>query len=322
LILDALNRARRETDPVPGLQTDHGPGRVPAPWSRLLRTLPWTGLVIALAVIAWLLLREGDPAPDGVAGVDELSRNVSRALDSVKHELQMGASAPRGEPRAGEPRAAGGERTAGGEASAAVGLGEGTSVQASSRAAEHAAGTSAPATPGSTPGPRARQASPVERFRAPGAAPGVAGGERIDEAVLALYRERQQVAAEPRAEDAAQEPETVSPAIREEQRVDIEALLLRARHEAENAALADHPAPFLMELSQQTRDQIPTILYQRHDYAGSTDRSSVVMNGEVLRAGGSPAAGLRIDEILPDSTVLSYRDNRFRLRALNSWVNL
>jgi len=31
---------------------------------------------------------------------------------------------------------------------------------------------------------------------------------------------------------------------------------------------------------------------------------------------------MRVEEILSDSVVLDYRGTQFRLRALNSWVNL
>lgn len=78
----------------------------------------------------------------------------------------------------------------------------------------------------------------------------------------------------------------------------------------------------LVDLSQQVKDSIPTIHYQRHDYNGTPGQSTVVLNGKTLRAGGSPAPGLRVEEILTDSVVLSYQGTQFRLRALNSWVNL
>ena len=78
----------------------------------------------------------------------------------------------------------------------------------------------------------------------------------------------------------------------------------------------------LSELSQQTKDAIPSIFYERHDYSGRPGQSVVVLNGKALKAGGSPASGVRVEEILPDSVVLDYRGTEFRLRALNSWVNL
>ncbi len=50
--------------------------------------------------------------------------------------------------------------------------------------------------------------------------------------------------------------------------------------------------------------------------------SSVVINGKELHVGGSAAAGVKVEAILPDSVVLSFDGRKFRLRALNSWVNL
>ena len=47
----------------------------------------------------------------------------------------------------------------------------------------------------------------------------------------------------------------------------------------------------------------------------------MVINGKTLRAGAS-AGGIKVEEILPDSVVLEVKGTRFRLRALNSWVNL
>ena len=62
-------------------------------------------------------------------------------------------------------------------------------------------------------------------------------------------------------------------------------------------------------------------MYQRHDYAEAAGQASVVINGASVRAGGS-VSGVRVDEILPGSVVLSHQGTQFRLRALNSWVNL
>ena len=109
---------------------------------------------------------------------------------------------------------------------------------------------------------------------------------------------------------------------RAEQSVDIDKILQQAREEVENASLDDHPVPFLADLSQQTKDDIPTLYYQRHDYSSDTNRSSIVLNGTTFKVGGSPLPGMKVEEILPDSVVLNYRGTQFRLRALNSWINL
>ncbi|MBK6740148.1 MAG: general secretion pathway protein GspB [Haliea sp.] len=80
--------------------------------------------------------------------------------------------------------------------------------------------------------------------------------------------------------------------------------------------------PFLIDLSQQVKDSIPTVYYLRHDYSNNASLSTVVLNSKTLSVGGSPVPGMKIEEILPDSVVLNYQGTQFRLRALNSWVNL
>jgi hypothetical protein len=47
-----------------------------------------------------------------------------------------------------------------------------------------------------------------------------------------------------------------------------------------------------------------------------------VINGKTWREGDLVKPGLRLMEILEDSIVLDYRGTEFRLRSLNSWVNL
>ena len=128
-------------------------------------------------------------------------------------------------------------------------------------------------------------------------------------------------------EPAVQAPPVTKPvpigeATVDETDLDIEQLMREAEDELENARLAEHPAPFITDLSQQTKDAIPSIFYERHDYSGRPGQSTVVLNGKELKAGGSPASGVKVSEILSDSVVLDYRGTQFRLRALNSWVNL
>lgn len=110
--------------------------------------------------------------------------------------------------------------------------------------------------------------------------------------------------------------------LRTEEAIDIEEVLARTKEELKNVHLAEHPAPFISELSQQAKDEIPSILYSQHDYTSRAKQSSVILNGKKVKAGGSVAGSIRLEEILPNSIVLSYRGMQFRLRALNSWVNL
>ena len=47
-----------------------------------------------------------------------------------------------------------------------------------------------------------------------------------------------------------------------------------------------------------------------------------LINGNSARVGGRVAPGVQVTEILPDSVVLEHAGRAFRLKALNSWVNL
>jgi hypothetical protein len=107
----------------------------------------------------------------------------------------------------------------------------------------------------------------------------------------------------------------------EEEVIDIEKLLAEAQAELADTKLQDNGVPFLATLSQQTKDSIPTLMYQRHDYSGNSGKSRVLINGKTLSAGAA-VGGVKVVEILPDSVVLEFKGTRFRLRALNSWVNL
>lgn len=142
--------------------------------------------------------------------------------------------------------------------------------------------------------------------------------------VADLYRQQQaEPSAEPRAAQPESKPARPDPAVpvRQEEPVDIEKLVARAEEELKDARLEEHEAPFVAALSQQTKDGIPSLWYTNHDYSGDPARSSVILNGKTLRAGGS-VAGVKVEEVLADSVVLNFQGTRFRLRALNSWVNL
>lgn len=105
-----------------------------------------------------------------------------------------------------------------------------------------------------------------------------------------------------------------------EDNLDIAELVRRAQSELGKPVLEPHDAPLLENLSQQQKDGIPTIMYTLHDWVPGGP-SRVVLNGQALQV-GQQHGGFRVEEILSDSVVLNWRGTRFRLRALNSWVNL
>ena len=215
------------------------------------------------------------------------------------------------------------------EQSSAVELPRQQEAQAPAARAE-APAVAAPAQPQLTAPPQV--ISPTATAAVQPVAQPVAAPEGVSEAAVdQLYQERQSPPPQPAAEPApASTPKKApAPAVAaepaaagEEQPIDIEQVVLQAQDEMQNARLEEHPAPFLSDMSQQTKDRIPTILYQRHDYSGNPAQSEVVLNGSTVKVGGNAASGVKLDEILPDSIVLNYRGTQFRLRALNSWVNL
>jgi general secretion pathway protein B len=108
---------------------------------------------------------------------------------------------------------------------------------------------------------------------------------------------------------------------RSERAIDIEEVLAKTEEALKTSRLADHPAPFIADVSQQFKDDIPTMMYRHHDYSTKPGESYVILNGQTLRVGDMVSGGVKLEEILPDSIVLDFRGQQFRLRALNSWVN-
>jgi len=106
----------------------------------------------------------------------------------------------------------------------------------------------------------------------------------------------------------------------EESPVDLESVLRQAQAEWGEPALLPHPTALLESLSQQTKDRIPSVIYSVHDWQ-SAGRPTVVINGTRL-ATGQREGGFLVREILEDSVILSWGGTDFRLRALNSWINL
>jgi hypothetical protein len=102
---------------------------------------------------------------------------------------------------------------------------------------------------------------------------------------------------------------------------DIGSLVSAAEQALQDVRLSQHPVSFLAALSQQRKDAIPTLMYLQHDYRGDGG-SRVTINGTEAAVGEPVGRGVTVEEILPDSVVLSHDGQQFRLRALNSWVNL
>ena len=102
--------------------------------------------------------------------------------------------------------------------------------------------------------------------------------------------------------------------------IDLVAAIERAAREVGEPNLIPHPTVLLENLSQQQKDQIPTIVYTEHVYADGA-APLVELNGQRLRLGQRTGA-ITVEDILVDSVILRVNGVSFRLRALNTWVNL
>ena len=127
-------------------------------------------------------------------------------------------------------------------------------------------------------------------------------------------RESAEVATTSKPDVGAEPSPSIAPPI------DLAAAIEKAAREVGEPSLVPHPAVLLENLSQQQKDQVPTIVYTAHDFA-TEDRSSVTLNQRRLRE-GERVGSIEVIEILPDSVILKINGVVFRLRALNTWVNL
>jgi hypothetical protein len=304
LILDALNRSSQDAGQIPGLATVHYQNQ-PESDARAKRRqlLLGAALVIALSAVTWLLLdRKQEPVASSSAA-------QSPARESRPDRIQPTApqAAPVPAVAAVSPAAVPAPKIVlPPNSTGAIAASPRQSRPAGSPTGEEAATTAA------------QQSSVAELYRQQrlaGTQP--APVEPVKRPALTAAEATGNAKAKARAKGGVSNPAVQ----REEKAVDIEQMVLLAEEGLKNNRLVENANPFLATLSQQTKDKIPTLLYSSHDYSGGPGQSSVVLNGKTLKAGAS-ITRVKVEEILPDSVVLSYQGTRFRLRALNSWVNL
>ena len=102
--------------------------------------------------------------------------------------------------------------------------------------------------------------------------------------------------------------------------IDFADILAAAQTEFGVTPLVESTEPLLETLSQQVKDEIPSLIYSEHNYDPSGD-SFVILNGKSLKERQRVGAFTVID-ILSDSVVLKWRETQFRVRARNSWINM
>ena len=78
--------------------------------------------------------------------------------------------------------------------------------------------------------------------------------------------------------------------------------------------------PYIQDLPRGILDKLPTLKYEQHNFNGIS--GTVVINGVVRHADDQLGNGLVIDKILQDGMILHLDNFSFKIRALNSWVNM
>ncbi len=164
--------------------------------------------------------------------------------------------------------------------------------------------------------------SSVADQSAPASEPPQPGVERLyeapsrlppDESIADLYRR-------------AQAPEETDPAPASEKDSPSQPLPStpeRIAPEPEQAPVARPSVPAIRDLSWSLQQQIPSLNYQAHQYRAEPGQTSTVtINQQEHRAGAQITPDVRIERIDEDGVVLSFKGEPFKLKALNSWVNM
>jgi hypothetical protein len=102
--------------------------------------------------------------------------------------------------------------------------------------------------------------------------------------------------------------------------IDLEKIIAAAAMAVGEQPLVPHAATMVENLSQQAKDDIPTLIYSAHDF--QPDGSATVeLNGQLVKV-GQRVGQVVVRDILVDSVILENNGVIFRLAALNSWVNM
>ena len=94
----------------------------------------------------------------------------------------------------------------------------------------------------------------------------------------------------------------------------------KPKEPVDNTQLILQQIPLITQMPARYQRTIPSIDYEVHMYAEG-GKGFVTINGAVLKTGTVIDPGLRVIAILQDSVVLEFKNQQFRLPALNSWVN-
>ncbi|MBI5611869.1 MAG: general secretion pathway protein GspB [Gammaproteobacteria bacterium] len=89
---------------------------------------------------------------------------------------------------------------------------------------------------------------------------------------------------------------------------------IAAPTQAGSPAVAAAEAPFLRQLAPELQRQLPELAVTIHVYSPEESQRILFINNREYRRGDQVQEGLRVEEIVPDGAVLSFRGERFKLR--------
>ena len=144
--------------------------------------------------------------------------------------------------------------------------------------------------------------------------------EEVDAELDSSTASDAEIEAAPDAVNQAAEVKESSEGVKDGTAVDFAEILAQAQKELGVQPLVESGEPLLETLSQQTKDQIPSLIYTEHHYS-ENGRSEVILNGQSLTE-RQRVGPFTVVEILPDSVILRWRETQFRVRARNSWINM
>lgn len=78
--------------------------------------------------------------------------------------------------------------------------------------------------------------------------------------------------------------------------------------------------PDINELPQNQLNKIPSLNYSKHNF--NNLGGSVVLNGVIRRPNDQVANGIVLEKVLEDGIILHAENFSFKMRALNSWLNM
>ncbi len=78
--------------------------------------------------------------------------------------------------------------------------------------------------------------------------------------------------------------------------------------------------PYLNELPVSYQNLVPSISYENHVY--SDKGGTVILNKKPLKSGQELAPSLFVERVVSDGVIMKFKDKRFKLQELSSWVNI